>query len=377
MSRRRPGTLRIGELASRTGLTAPTIRYDERSGCSRAGRGCAARTAPTPRPMSSGSTSCAVCATCSAVPSRTCTTSQQPRKPAPHSLRGSPRSTRRPRRYGSSTRPCGKRTSSSTASVPVRRRSRSWSTCSRSAGARSRERASPRPETSLIVYPLVNCPEWVILRGWNRSRTGSIARRCTPSTPRWQNVSVASWRRWKPLRRRSAAPSSAASSIVCVLSLRISCRGWAPRTRIEKRRSCSSRRCVPPGSPDTSLARRTLTEAGELTSRAYAQTEREQAALAETKAHREQLEREAKGSAPRPAASRASWRSAVGRSNVRGRRFSHARGRRPTASWLGRGGASWPARARCGGGSRTGARRSRPDRCRAAGVQVPGRAGNG
>lgn len=45
----------------------------------------------------------------------------------------------------------------------------------------------------------------------------------------------------------------------------------------------------------TSLARRTLTEAGELTSRAYAQTEREQAALAEMKAHREQLEREAEG----------------------------------------------------------------------------------
>ena len=32
MSRRRPGTLRIGELASRTGLTAPTIRYYEQIG---------------------------------------------------------------------------------------------------------------------------------------------------------------------------------------------------------------------------------------------------------------------------------------------------------------------------------------------------------
>jgi len=32
VSRRRPGTLRIGELASRTGLTAPTIRYYEQSG---------------------------------------------------------------------------------------------------------------------------------------------------------------------------------------------------------------------------------------------------------------------------------------------------------------------------------------------------------
>jgi DNA-binding transcriptional MerR regulator len=32
MSRRRPGTLRIGELAARTGLTAPTIRYYERIG---------------------------------------------------------------------------------------------------------------------------------------------------------------------------------------------------------------------------------------------------------------------------------------------------------------------------------------------------------
>lgn len=45
----------------------------------------------------------------------------------------------------------------------------------------------------------------------------------------------------------------------------------------------------------TSLARRTLTEASELTSRAYAQTEQEQAALAKMKAHREQLEREADG----------------------------------------------------------------------------------
>ncbi len=32
MSRRRPGTLRIGELASRTALTAPTIRYYEEIG---------------------------------------------------------------------------------------------------------------------------------------------------------------------------------------------------------------------------------------------------------------------------------------------------------------------------------------------------------
>ncbi len=32
MSRRRPGTLRIGELAARTGLTAPTIRYYEQIG---------------------------------------------------------------------------------------------------------------------------------------------------------------------------------------------------------------------------------------------------------------------------------------------------------------------------------------------------------
>jgi MerR family transcriptional regulator, repressor of the yfmOP operon len=32
MSRRRPGTLRIGELASRTALTAPTIRYYEQIG---------------------------------------------------------------------------------------------------------------------------------------------------------------------------------------------------------------------------------------------------------------------------------------------------------------------------------------------------------
>ena len=32
MSRRRPGTLRIGELAERTGLTAPTIRYYEQIG---------------------------------------------------------------------------------------------------------------------------------------------------------------------------------------------------------------------------------------------------------------------------------------------------------------------------------------------------------
>ena len=32
MSRRRPGTLRIGELAARTGLTAPTIRYYEQLG---------------------------------------------------------------------------------------------------------------------------------------------------------------------------------------------------------------------------------------------------------------------------------------------------------------------------------------------------------
>lgn len=32
MSRRRPGTLRIGELATRTGLTAPTIRYYEHLG---------------------------------------------------------------------------------------------------------------------------------------------------------------------------------------------------------------------------------------------------------------------------------------------------------------------------------------------------------
>ena len=32
VSRRRPGTLRIGELATRTGLTAPTIRYYEQIG---------------------------------------------------------------------------------------------------------------------------------------------------------------------------------------------------------------------------------------------------------------------------------------------------------------------------------------------------------
>ncbi len=32
MSRRRPGTLRIGELAAQTGLTAPTIRYYEQIG---------------------------------------------------------------------------------------------------------------------------------------------------------------------------------------------------------------------------------------------------------------------------------------------------------------------------------------------------------
>jgi len=32
MSRRRPGTLRIGELASRTGLTAATVRYYEQIG---------------------------------------------------------------------------------------------------------------------------------------------------------------------------------------------------------------------------------------------------------------------------------------------------------------------------------------------------------
>ena len=32
MSRRRPGTLRIGELAARTGLTAPTVRYYEQIG---------------------------------------------------------------------------------------------------------------------------------------------------------------------------------------------------------------------------------------------------------------------------------------------------------------------------------------------------------
>lgn len=32
MSRRRPGTLRIGELAARTALTAPTIRYYEQIG---------------------------------------------------------------------------------------------------------------------------------------------------------------------------------------------------------------------------------------------------------------------------------------------------------------------------------------------------------
>jgi DNA-binding transcriptional MerR regulator len=32
VSRRRPGTLRIGELAARTGLTAPTIRYYEQIG---------------------------------------------------------------------------------------------------------------------------------------------------------------------------------------------------------------------------------------------------------------------------------------------------------------------------------------------------------
>ena len=32
MSRRRPGTLRIGELAARTGLSAPTLRYYEQIG---------------------------------------------------------------------------------------------------------------------------------------------------------------------------------------------------------------------------------------------------------------------------------------------------------------------------------------------------------
>ena len=32
MSRRRPGSLRIGELAARTGLSAPTIRYYEQLG---------------------------------------------------------------------------------------------------------------------------------------------------------------------------------------------------------------------------------------------------------------------------------------------------------------------------------------------------------
>ena len=38
MSRRRPGTLRIGELAARTQLTAPTIRYYEQLGLLPGGR---------------------------------------------------------------------------------------------------------------------------------------------------------------------------------------------------------------------------------------------------------------------------------------------------------------------------------------------------